>query len=231
MSRHDYWLTQYDDHGYSYGVIHGKVVGVKGQLVELSPISGDDDYAMLALWSATPTGAYSSGTPQFLTSEEVRSAVTAQGMSFLMVRTLDGRTVGAVNWQRMTYSGHFTIGNVVGDSELWGVGYGVESVILLLEHLFHAQNAHRVHLLTGAFNLPMIKIFTQGFVRIEGILRDYFFLDGEYHDAVVGSILRDEYYKAVRASGMVPRDMIDSGDKGEARRLLRDYLVKNPIVG
>lgn len=203
---------------------------MKGELVELSPIAGDEDYALLAAWSGTSTGTYSSGAPQFFSPEELKNVIRQQGMNFLMVRSLDGRTVGAVNWQPMTYAGSFTLGNAVGDDDLWGLGYGVESVALLLEYLFHALNAHRVHLLTGVYNKQMINIFTQGFIRIEGILRDYFFLDGNYQDAVVGSILRDEYYGVVRDSGMGPRDVIPERDKQEARRKLRDYLSEHPIV-
>ena len=56
-------------------------------------------------------------------------------------------------------------------------------------------------------------------------MRDYYFLDGAYHDAVIGSILRDEYYAMTRPAENVPR-----ADVKEARRILGEYLEKNPIM-
>lgn len=200
---------------------------MRGELVSLVPV-GDDDYRLLATWAASAANTYSSGSSEFASEDTLRTALRDSGGTYLMVVTRDGRRIGAVNWRRMSYHGSYTVGNTVGDSELWGVGYGVESIALLLEHLFHARNAHRIHFLTGTHNKPMVQIFTQGLITIEGILRDYFFVDGEYHDAVVGSILRHEYYDPANAE-FTPRDVIPAEDKATARALLRNHLARHPI--
>jgi hypothetical protein len=110
--------------------------------------------------------------------------------------------------------------------ELWGSGYGTIAMSDLLEFLFHSKNAHRVQITAAAYNKTMMKIFRSGFIRIEGILRDYYFFDGEYQDAVIGSILRDEYYKLLRGTDI---DLVARAEKDEAYRILRQCLTEHPI--
>lgn len=202
---------------------------MQGDLVSLCPVEGDEDYELLARWSASTSGVYSNGRQTFMTGAQMKDLMSQGGVRFLMVKTRDGEKVGGVSWQEMAYPGSFSVGNAVGDPQLWGLGYGVESVMLLLEHLFHAQNAHRVHLMTALFNKQMVQIFLRGPIRLEGVLRDYFFLDGAYHDALVGSLLRDEYYAALDTGDLARMNLVPDADKEEAARLLRDHLDRNPI--
>jgi RimJ/RimL family protein N-acetyltransferase len=204
---------------------------VKGQSVELVPFADDEDFALLAEWSASPAASYGQGAPRFRTLDEVKASVGKPGSGNLLVRTMDGRKIGMVEWQQQAYTNSFTVGVIIGDPSLWGQGYGFESVSMLVEMLFHAFNAHRVQMATGLFNRSMVEILTRGFIRVEGVLRDYFFLDGEYHDMLIGSILRREYY-AMRESGSLgPTDVIPATDKQEARQLLEKYLADHPIGG
>jgi hypothetical protein len=56
-------------------------------------------------------------------------------------------------------------------------------------------------------------------------MRDYYFLDGTYQDAIFGSMLRDEYYNY-----MPPRESVAAAEKEEAIAMLHDYLAKNPVT-
>lgn len=56
---------------------------------------------------------------------------------------------------------------------------------------------------------------------IEGILRDHYFIDGEYHDAVVSSILRDEFYEYPETDSI---DSIPKEEKRAIRQELNEYL-------
>ncbi|MFD8491825.1 GNAT family N-acetyltransferase [Amycolatopsis sp. NPDC059657] len=203
---------------------------MQGELVSLHPALTDADYATLADWSSSISSVYSSGQVQPFTGPKLREAAEQAQTHFLMVRDREGKTVGGVNWRPMTYDGHFEVGNAIGEPELWGLGYGVESVLLLLDHLFHQRNAHRIHLLTASFNKRMVQIFTSGPITVEGILRDYFFLDGQYHHAVVGSILRAEYYDALTSADRQRLDLVPPQDKVDASTLLRKFLDENPVA-
>ncbi|WP_079104954.1 GNAT family N-acetyltransferase [Streptomyces prasinopilosus] len=201
---------------------------MQGEFVSLRPIRGRDDYDLIALWSASDAGSYSSGSQVFMTGEAMEAFVAKHGLNYLMVVDRDGEPVGGVSWQQLAYPGSFEVGNVVGSSELWGLGYGVESVNLLLEFLFHQRNAHRIHLMTGLFNKQMVQIFLTGPIKTEGVLRDFFFLDGEYHDALVGSLLRDEYYAFLESLGTNPVDLVDRQDKLDARAMLNQRIPEIP---
>jgi len=201
---------------------------MEGNLVRLSPIAGDEDYALLGQWMASPIAAYANGAPQLMSAPQVKAFLDAVPVNYLMIRMLDGTTIGSVNWQQMSYAGNYAVGCSIADPKLWGAGYGVESMILLLEYLFHTLNAHRLHFLGGLHNLQIVKLYLTGIVHVEGVLRDYFFVDGEYHDAIVGSILRHEYYEYGRTLG-IPNDVIPKAEKEEARQLLRQHLSANPI--
>ncbi|WP_298182627.1 GNAT family protein [Saccharomonospora sp.] len=202
---------------------------MKGKLVSLDPSMTAEDWDLLAQWSSSEVSVFSSGGVYAVTGEQLRTQTSGR-MTYMMVIDKDGERVGAVNWHQLTYDGHFEVGSAVGIPELWDLGYGVEAVMLLIEFLFHQRNAHRIHLKTGAFNRRMVQIFTSGHIRIEGVLRDYFFLDGEYHDAIIGSILRHEYYHYAELDGdQASMDLIPAEDKVEAKRRLREYLTENPI--
>ncbi|MFF7259427.1 GNAT family N-acetyltransferase [Streptomyces sp. NPDC008159] len=199
---------------------------MQGEYVSLRPINGKQDYELIAQWSSSVASVYSSGGQTFTTADEMEALVARHGITYLMVVDRSGEPVGGVTYQQLTYPGNFEVGNVVGSPELWGIGYGMESMHLLLDHLFHQRNAHRVHLMAGLYNKQMVQIFLKGPIKVEGILRDFFFLDGEYHDALVGSLLRNEYYGFLRSLGTSPADLIPKDDKADARDLLAEALDK-----
>lgn len=212
--------------------VHTSTSRRRGQSIELVPFGEDEDYALLAQWVASAAGTYMVGQPQFPTAEQVKAALLGgrSRTGYLLVKTLDGHKIGAIEWQTKKYNDSYTLGTIVGDTGLWGRGYGAEAAMLALEMLFHELNAHRVELTAGSYNKAMMEILTAGFIHIEGVLRDYYFLDGEYHDAVVGSILRSEYYNPPAEWNIRPRDVIPASEKRVARELLRKYLADHPLA-
>lgn len=195
---------------------------MQGEYVSLRPITGRQDYELIAQWSSSVASAYSSGGQAFVTAEDMEALVAQHGITYLMVVDQSGEPVGGVTYKQLTYPGNFEVGNVVGAPELWGFGYGMESMHLLLDHLFHQRNAHRVHLMAGLYNKQMVQIFLKGPIKVEGVLRDFFFLDGEYHDCLVGSIIRHEYYEFLEKLGTSPANLIPQDEKADARRMLEE---------
>jgi RimJ/RimL family protein N-acetyltransferase len=72
-------------------------------------------------------------------------------------------------------------------------GYGREALRLLMAYAFERLHLHRVELEVFAFNPRAQHVYEQLGFRREGVLRDVLFLDGVFHDAIVMSILEDEY--------------------------------------
>ncbi|SEG93433.1 Protein N-acetyltransferase, RimJ/RimL family [Nonomuraea solani] len=78
-------------------------------------------------------------------------------------------------------------------ARVFGKGYGTEAIGLVLGHAFGTTPLHRVKLAVYAFNERARHVYKKiGFVE-EGVERDALRWDGEWHDAVLMSILRPEW--------------------------------------
>lgn len=197
-----------------------------GNLVALRRIT-DRDYELLVDWLDGTAGVYANGGSPFCTAEELKAQTEAGGSTYLMVVTPEGERVGAVSWRTLSYIGNYAVGLVIGDPAAWTKGYGAAAWGLLLKHLFHTLNAHRVEVTTGVYNRETMKIVARGILTLEGILRDYAFIDGEYHDIVVCSLLREEYdVLAARGTFGKIGPSLSAEEKEKALQLLLDYLAK-----
>lgn len=192
--------------------------------VTLAPVA-EEDYALLSQWISSNTGFYVGGTQNYTNPARVKESIDRADDKFLTVCTPDGLAIGIVSWKATGTPGNYAVGTMIGDADMWGAGFGYEATALLLGMLFDSKRAHRVEFTCGVFNLRSVESFCSGLITVEGILRDYYFLDGEYHDAVIGSILRDEYY-ALRG----PSEIIPAEDKEAARGMIADFLEQYPIV-
>jgi RimJ/RimL family protein N-acetyltransferase len=74
-----------------------------------------------------------------------------------------------------------------------GLPVAVEAMKLLYEFTFDELKLHRVHGLVVADNRLMIKWQKFLGMREEGLLRQHYFIGGEYRDAICLAMLEDEY--------------------------------------
>jgi diamine N-acetyltransferase len=192
--------------------------------VTLGPVT-DSDYELISRWTESKSWVYAGGSRQYLNADAVRRLIESGRDNFLMVRDHDGRSIGAVSWHGGQYGASFEIGTMIGNTARWQIGFGVEAVFALMALLFDTKHAHRVEFICGVFNKPAIQACCSGLLRIEGILRDYYYFDGTYHDAIIGSILREEYYALIG-----PEQTVSQAEIDESRHILDDHLAKNPIV-
>jgi RimJ/RimL family protein N-acetyltransferase len=192
--------------------------------VTLGPVT-DRDFELLSQWASSKSWVYAGGSRQFLSPDAFRKLIESGRDNFLMVIDRDGRSIGAVTSRTGQYPASFEIGTMIGDAARWQIGFGIEAVLAIVGQLFDTRHAHRVEFICGVFNKPAIQACCSGLIQIEGVLRDYYYFDGAYHDAVIGSILREEYYSMVRPGETVPK-----AEKDEARHILDEYLRTNPIV-
>jgi RimJ/RimL family protein N-acetyltransferase len=192
--------------------------------VVLGPLA-DRDYELLSKWASSASWVYARGSRVYVTADDFRELIESSEDSFLMVRTAsDGEPIGAVSWRVGQYRTSYEVGVMIGEGSRWQGGFGAEAVLTLFRILFSTEKADRVQFICGVFNKPVIQLCCSGFIKVEGILRDYYFFDGTYHDAVLCSILRDEFFSAAMRVESVPREEIE-----ESFRILRDYLVRHPI--
>jgi RimJ/RimL family protein N-acetyltransferase len=134
-----------------------------------------------------------------LTADFEREAAKGGRDEATFVIDVEDTCVGACglfefNWTSRTAE----LGIAIGDKEYWGLGYGTETVALLVRYAFQFRNLQRVWLWVHARNERAIRAYTScGFVE-EGRLRRHVWSNGEYDDAIYMGILREEWQAAQR---------------------------------
>lgn len=93
------------------------------------------------------------------------------------------------------------IGILIGEADCWGRGYATEAITLLCNHCFTRLNLNRLAAGAVEENIGSIKAFEKaGFTR-EGIARQAYFCEGQYHDCVNLSLLAGEWLARQTAKG------------------------------
>jgi RimJ/RimL family protein N-acetyltransferase len=102
--------------------------------------------------------------------------------------------IGFVGWQRRptartSYCWSIGIGML---PKVRGLGFGTEAQRLLVDYLFANTQVNRIEAVTEVTNTAeQWALSKAGFTR-EGVLRGYGFRDGEWRDAVMYSVLRED---------------------------------------
>jgi RimJ/RimL family protein N-acetyltransferase len=95
---------------------------------------------------------------------------------------------------------HAEFGILIGDKSQWGKGHGGAATRLMVRHAFETLNLNRVHLHVFAHHETAQRAYEKaGFVK-EGVLRQYFWREGRWHDVIAMAILRDEWISLSRES-------------------------------
>lgn len=81
---------------------------------------------------------------------------------------------------------HAEIGYVF-HKDHWGKGYGTEMVTLLSNFAFESLKLRKVHAHVVDANIGSIRILEKNGFVIEGRLKDYYFIEGMYYDALIFS--------------------------------------------
>ncbi|MEV4692929.1 MULTISPECIES: GNAT family N-acetyltransferase [Micromonospora] len=195
-------------------------------LVRLRPVS-EDDYGRLPTWTRHSAAGVLVGGGQSdgLDAAGWRSAIESGHTEYAAIETrIDGETIGMVSWRPLAHDRSFAVGAVVGDDQWWDSGAGLEGALLLVDHLFQRERAHRLELLAACYNRRSVAFLAKGDLVVDGVLRDYLYVDGGYHDAVICSMNREEYLAPL--DGYLPSlRLICDADADAAAGTLRRYLA------
>lgn len=103
---------------------------------------------------------------------------------------IGGCGVNKVDWKNSIAE----IGIFLG-KKFWGKGYGSDGMNLLIKFVFEQMNINKVKLNVYSFNKRAIRCYEKLGFKLEGVLRQELFRDGQYHDIHIMGILKDEYFK------------------------------------
>ncbi|MFN4219838.1 MAG: GNAT family N-acetyltransferase [bacterium] len=87
------------------------------------------------------------------------------------------------------------IGVLIGNRNQRGKGFATESLKILINLAFQYWNLHKLYALIVDNNLPSIKLFEKMNFTKEAVLIQSYFVDNEYHDQFLYSLLRNDYEK------------------------------------
>ena len=118
---------------------------------------------------------------------------TPEGGDFIIEKK-DGSKIGFICHFTLTHPAGklLEIGYSLAPTER-GKGYCTEAVRIILDYLFLSKDVMRVQACTDLRNLASQKVLEKAGFKKEGTMRKYLFIRGEWRDACLFSILREEW--------------------------------------
>jgi RimJ/RimL family protein N-acetyltransferase len=174
-----------------------------GQLVRLTAANAETDAETMARWSRNSEYHRFLDSEMFMprTARQAKEGISEwmeherPGSFGFMIRTLaEDKLIGfvglgGINWNH----GDGWIGIGIGETELWGKGYGTDAMRVLLRFAFDELNLHRVSLSVYTYNPRAIRSYEKAGLQIEGRARRVVNRDGQRSDEVFMGILREEW--------------------------------------
>ena len=165
-----------------------------GPVVDLRPITVDDAMAMLLSLNDEESNRLT-GTQSTFTLDEIeihcaRIAAADDRHDFAITRPGDPTYLGEVvlmDIDPLNRSGHFRI--ALAHESLFGQGLGTAATQRVVDFGFDDVGLHRIELEVYAFNERARHVYEALGFSVEGVKRDALWQDGEFHDAIVMSIL------------------------------------------
>lgn len=109
-----------------------------------------------------------------------------------LIEKKDGTKIGHIGYGTCPLHGWLEIGYAIIPEER-RKGYGTEAIQLMVDYLFLTKDAPRIAINTDARNAASIKAAEKAGFKKEGIIRKGGFTWGQYADACILGILREEW--------------------------------------
>ncbi len=133
-------------------------------------------------------------TEQFLTS--VLKGEQQNAYHFVIADLKNEAYIGQIDLTKVDWKNRWAeMGIVIGDQENREKGLGREAIGLLQEFVFNRLNLNRLQLAVHAYNTRAYACYIKSGFKEEGRLRESFYINGQYSDRILLSILKLEYSK------------------------------------
>lgn len=175
---------------------------LEGKNVFLSPLSKEDDLSSYGNWLNDQETTVFMGSGRFpLNINALRDYIDSfknskDSMLLGIFLKSDDKHIGNITLQKIDWKDrHGEIGIVIGDKESRGKGYATEAIRLFADHAFYRLNLNKVSSGMVKGNEASKKAFEKAGFKVEGVLREHFFLDGQYLDSYRLGLLKSEYIR------------------------------------
>ncbi|MHA7956338.1 GNAT family N-acetyltransferase [Streptomyces sp. L500] len=171
------------------------------QRLELRELTIDDVDAVLAIYGSPEATEHLSFTPRsrqdvgHIVARSIASATAAPRTEFCLA-VVERDTSDLIGYGRLATDPHQQQAATVGFAlrpDAWGVGYGAETVRLLLALAFEDLGLHRVWGARSPLNVASARAMEKVGMVEEGRIRGHVLKAGRWRDSVVHAILTDEW--------------------------------------
>lgn len=175
-----------------------KQIFLMGERVYLRPLE-KEDLPIIQAWNNDPEVRRLTGEVRPTSQADIeawyeRARTDPDRVWFVVALRENDRVIGEAGLLRIFPAWRTAdLSLILGDKNAWGQGYGREAILLLLDYAFGSLNLHRVAVGVVGFNERALRFYEQVGFRREGLQRDGYYCDHQYHDFVMMSILEDEF--------------------------------------
>jgi RimJ/RimL family protein N-acetyltransferase len=172
------------------------VTTLPGERVTLRPVRPEDHPDILR-WQNDPEVAWWMDYERTFTLadiDESEANALAEGHPFL-IETVDGRGIGRIGLNGFSDRDRTcSLYVFIGERDVWSMGYGSDSMRLLLAWGFPEFELYLVQLWSLSTNARAIRAYEKVGFRVDGVLRERSLKsDGKRYDRTYMSITRDEF--------------------------------------
>jgi RimJ/RimL family protein N-acetyltransferase len=148
----------------------------------------DPEIARLARYQASPM------RPAEIERFFEERVVGAGTLTMAIHEATTDRLVGTCAFSQLDSDNRSALYHItIGESDVWGRGYGTEATRLMVDHAFGTLGLHRIALFVFEFNERAIRAYRRcGFV-IEGRSRESIWRDGRWWDEIGMSLLASDW--------------------------------------
>ena len=113
---------------------------------------------------------------------------------FAICRIDNDEHIGNVGLGKIDYINRHCMFNIfIADKGNRSQGIGTEATLLVLKFAFYRLNMNKVFLQTSERFIEANKMYVKIGFKIDGILREHYFSNGQYEDKIIYSILKTEF--------------------------------------
>lgn len=113
---------------------------------------------------------------------------------YAIIEDKEGNPIGEINSIEVIGSNtNLEIGLLIAEESSRGKGIGIECIRLFVNYLFKTKNIMRIQYITRTDNMSMKAIGEKTGFKLEGVLKKYKFVDGDFRDFYLMAITRDDW--------------------------------------
>jgi ribosomal-protein-alanine N-acetyltransferase len=175
---------------------------LKGSLCTVRHLLTADLNAFIALVNDLPSrGDYFSTqfkSPEIMRKEFMQNGFVTEDSELFVIEDSRHHVIGVITHFKSRTPVSREIGYRLFDPALAGRGYTSEALRLLVDYLFNVHQYHRLELLTAPENAASVRVAEKCGFGVEGLLRQAFFISGQYRDVSVYGLLRPDWERRAR---------------------------------